>query len=96
MKITEIIPDNVPEWFQQDMAEGQLFNRVIKRVEDADKEIAELEETITNLGFALESKSDEIAELKADIRLAIKTPIRDKQDEQYVKAMLERALKDGE
>lgn len=29
--ITEIIPDNMPEWMKEAMDEGQLFNKVISR-----------------------------------------------------------------
>lgn len=36
--ITEIIPDNMPEWMIKAMADGQLFNEVIKRVEQQEKE----------------------------------------------------------
>lgn len=31
--ITEIIPDNMPDWMIKSMADGQLFNEVIKREE---------------------------------------------------------------
>lgn len=30
-KITEIIPDNTPEWAIKAMAEGQLFNEIVRR-----------------------------------------------------------------
>jgi len=44
-KIVEMIPDNMPEWMKEAMDDGQLFNRVIKRVallESALQEIIEL------------------------------------------------------
>ena len=70
MKITEIIPSNAPEWFQQDMDEGQLFNRVIKRVEELQIKITKLESKITTMNI-LQSKS--IPRIQAD---AIENAVR--------------------
>jgi len=36
--ITEIIPDDTPQWFKEDFASGQLFSRVIDRVKKLEKE----------------------------------------------------------
>lgn len=33
--ITEIIPDDIPRWAKDAMDRGQLFNELVKRVEDA-------------------------------------------------------------
>jgi len=33
-KITEIIPDDMPEWAKEAMADGQLWNRVFGRIEE--------------------------------------------------------------
>jgi hypothetical protein len=31
-KITEIIPDKIPQWMKEAMDEGQFFNRVVEKV----------------------------------------------------------------
>ena len=36
-KITEIIPDNLPEWAIEAMANGQLFNEMLNRINKAEK-----------------------------------------------------------
>ena len=36
-EITEIIPDDLPEWMIKAMAEGQLFNTIIERDKQIDK-----------------------------------------------------------
>lgn len=37
--ITEIIPKDMPDWFKQDMEDGQVFARMVKRYDAQDKEI---------------------------------------------------------
>ena len=39
-KITEIIPDNLPDWAIEAMSDGQLFAVTFDRIQAADKEIA--------------------------------------------------------
>ena len=34
-KVTEIIPNNIPQWAKDAMDRGQLFNEIIKHVEEA-------------------------------------------------------------
>lgn len=34
MTITEIIPDDLPEWMIEAMADGQFFNRVLEKVKE--------------------------------------------------------------
>jgi hypothetical protein len=41
-KITEIIPDNMPEWMREAMAEGQYFNRTLARIIELEEELARL------------------------------------------------------
>lgn len=31
-KVTEIIPDDMPDWFYQDIKDGQLFKRLLERL----------------------------------------------------------------
>lgn len=45
-KITEIIPENMPEWFYKDLEDGQVFSRMVGRMQSKDKEIAELKAEI--------------------------------------------------
>jgi len=42
--ITEIIPDNMPEWMQTAMDSGQLFNETVKYVERMHKVTAACED----------------------------------------------------
>lgn len=35
--ITEIIPKDMPDWFKQDMEDGQVFARMVKRYNAQDK-----------------------------------------------------------
>jgi len=42
MKITEIIPSDLPKWMILDMQEGQLFNRMVERYETAIAEVDKL------------------------------------------------------
>ncbi len=37
-KITEMIPNNMPEWAWKAMKEGQLFNEVFKRIKRLEEE----------------------------------------------------------
>jgi len=37
-KITEIIPDDIPQWAKDAMDRGQLFNEMVKQVENARSE----------------------------------------------------------
>ena len=43
-QITEIIPDDIPEWFEEAMEEGQLFRTAIEKVKNLehDKEVLTL------------------------------------------------------
>lgn len=47
--ITEIIPKDMPDWFKQDMEDGQVFCRLVKRMEDKDKFIDELQTHIEKM-----------------------------------------------
>ncbi len=58
-KITEIIPDDLPEWAIEAMARGQLFHEIVKRegrVLEA-KEIAEELLKFTNNALAIREAS---------------------------------------
>jgi len=35
--ITEIIPKDMPDWFKQDMEDGQVFCRMVNRYEEIEK-----------------------------------------------------------
>jgi len=43
-KITEIIPDDMPEWAKEAMAGGQLWNRVFGRIEELQARVKFLED----------------------------------------------------
>jgi len=45
-KITEIIPDDMPEWAKEAMAGGQLWNRVFGRIEELQARVKFLEAEI--------------------------------------------------
>jgi 2C-methyl-D-erythritol 2,4-cyclodiphosphate synthase len=42
-KITEIIPDDLPEWAVEAMAEGQFFRTALQKIQERDRRIEELE-----------------------------------------------------
>jgi len=39
-KIVEIIPDELPAWAIEAMAEGQLFNTMLNKIKELEKELA--------------------------------------------------------
>jgi len=45
-KITEIIPENMPDWAREAMNEGQLWNRVFAKIADQAAEIEQLKEDL--------------------------------------------------
>jgi len=50
-KITEIIPDNIPEWAQEAMDNGNFFSVAIAKVESLEKEVKSLNDTLDNFGI---------------------------------------------
>ena len=44
--ITEIIPDDMPEWSIEAMAEGQLFNAVFKKIKELETSIENIKEAM--------------------------------------------------
>lgn len=41
-KITEIIPDDMPDWLMEAFNRGQFFRVVIERIKELEKEVKEL------------------------------------------------------
>ena len=56
-KITEIIPKDIPKWMRTDMAEGQLFNRMLERYNNDKSEIEELKKELDIATGLVESYS---------------------------------------
>jgi len=72
-----------------------LWDRKVAEIAELKKKLliyeqAEMEEAEVSDLTVIENMA-----LRDAIKLAIKTPIRDLQDEQYVKAMLNKALEEG-
>jgi len=40
--VTEIIPNDIPDWMQEAMDEGQLFNRCKEKMADYEEELSKL------------------------------------------------------
>ena len=72
-KITEIIPDDRPDWFDEHMEKGDLFRYVIERVEELnmDIEVKEIFDDIRNNFFASDDTAYEKikGELKSGMRI---------------------------
>lgn len=67
-KITEIIPDDIPEWARKAMDEGQLWNKVFERIEELEARIEEyrLEHNRNTKDIlALESTVDRLHEIES-------------------------------
>ena len=81
-KITEIMPDDAPEWAIEAMANGNLFRVTFDRVEKLEAEIAKLkrmsEEYCENCGY-----TEKDALIHADHHLCVnKNPPWEKVDEE--------------
>lgn len=46
-KITEIIPDSMPDWAKDAMDEGQFFRMTLERISSLEAELKEREDAIT-------------------------------------------------
>jgi len=59
-KITEIIPDNRPEWAQEAIDNGNFFSVAIAKVESLEKEVKSLNAALDNFGIVtgLEPETD--------------------------------------
>jgi len=62
-KLTETIPDDMPEWAIEAMAEGRLFNKTFAVVAELEKQLAEKDVEIERLVYALERIQGELIEL---------------------------------
>jgi len=72
-KITEIIPENMPDWAREAMMEGQLFNKLLGKIESQANEIEELTTSFNAMNDAacelqdiVDSQAVEIKQLKKD------------------------------
>ena len=74
--ITEIIPDDMPQWMKDAMDEGQLFNKVCERIKEAENR----NEKFFHAGFHRGIGSDISAIGKIDELFAIELFIIDKQE----------------
>jgi len=50
-KITEIIRDDMPEWAQDAIDNGNFFSVAIAKVESLEKEVKDLNDTLDNFGI---------------------------------------------
>lgn len=71
--ITEIIPDNMPEWMKDSMDKGQLFNHVIKRVKELEDQLSRPAQSWLGLATTKELLEEIYARIEIDGKLDYKT-----------------------
>jgi hypothetical protein len=69
MKITEMIPKNMPQWAKDAMEEGQLFNVTFDKIKLLEEQLAEskpLDTQLTEAEYLISVLESKVEQLEAD------------------------------